>query len=49
VLSGQADAINDYGTGRLIKPKTTSIGVAASFAYTAPANSLSIVRIKKRK
>jgi alpha-N-arabinofuranosidase len=49
VLSGRPDDVNDYGAGRLIKPKTTSIGVAASFAYTAPANSLSIVRIKRRK
>jgi alpha-L-arabinofuranosidase len=46
VLTGDADAINDYGTGRLIKPKTTAIKVSASFAYTAPASSLSIVRIK---
>jgi alpha-L-arabinofuranosidase len=49
VLSGNPDATNDYGAGRLIKPKTTSIGISASFAYTAPANSLSVVRIKKRK
>jgi len=49
VLSGQPDDTNDYSAGHLIKPKTSSIGVAASFAYTAPANSLSIVRIKKGK
>lgn len=49
VLSGAPDAANDYAAGRLIKPKTTSTGISASFAYTAPANSLSIVRIKKRK
>jgi len=49
VLSGKPDDTNDYSAGHLIKPKTSSIGVAASFAYTAPANSLSIVRIKKRK
>jgi alpha-L-arabinofuranosidase len=49
VLTGAADAVNDYAAGQLIKPKTTSIRVSASFAYTAPANSLSIVRIKRRK
>lgn len=49
VLTGAADATNDYATGRLIKPKTTSIAVSASFAYTAPANSLSIVRIKSSR
>jgi alpha-N-arabinofuranosidase len=49
VLSGAPDHVNDYTAGRLLEPKTTSMSVAASFAYTAPANSLSIVRIKKRK
>lgn len=48
VLSGQPDDVNDYETGRLLEPKTTSIAVGASFAYTAPANSLSIVRVKQR-
>jgi alpha-N-arabinofuranosidase len=47
VLTGAADAVNDYAAGQLIKPKKTSIGVSASFAYKAPANSLSIVRIKR--
>jgi alpha-N-arabinofuranosidase len=47
VLTGAADAVNDYAAGRLIKPKTTSINIAPSFSYTAPANSLSIVRIKR--
>jgi alpha-N-arabinofuranosidase len=49
VLSGKPDDTNDYAAGRLMKPKTTSIKVGASFTYSAPANSLSIVRIKKRK
>jgi len=49
VLSGKPDDVNDYGAGRLLKPKTTTIGISSSFAYAAPANSLSIVRIKKRK
>jgi alpha-N-arabinofuranosidase len=49
VLSGSADDVNDYATGRLLTPKTTSIAIGASFSYTAPANSLSVVRIKKRK
>jgi alpha-L-arabinofuranosidase len=49
VLSGAPDAINDHGAGQLIKPKTTSIKIGPTFSYTAPANSLSVVRIKKRK
>jgi alpha-N-arabinofuranosidase len=46
VLTGNPDDTSDHKAGRLIKPKTTSIKISASFAYTAPANSLSIVRVK---
>lgn len=49
VLTGAPDDTNDYATGKLLKPKTTSIAVAPSFAYTVPANSLSVMRIKQRK
>ncbi|MET0534224.1 MAG: alpha-L-arabinofuranosidase C-terminal domain-containing protein, partial [Steroidobacter sp.] len=49
VLSGAADDVNDYISGRVLKPKTSTISITRSFAYTAPANSLSVVRVKGRK
>jgi alpha-L-arabinofuranosidase len=48
VLSGAADHVNDFGAGNVIKSKNSSIRVSPSFAYEAPANSLSIIRIHNR-
>lgn len=49
VLSGAADYTNDYAAGQVLKPRTASIAVAASFSYVSPANSLSIIRVNRGK
>lgn len=46
VLAGEADQVNDYAGNRLLKAKTFALPVASSFSYPAPANSLTVLRIK---
>lgn len=47
VLAGEADQINDYANQRLLKPRISTLPVATSFKYLAPANSLSVLRVKR--
>ncbi|GFE80589.1 hypothetical protein GCM10011487_25890 [Steroidobacter agaridevorans] len=48
VLKGTADETNDYRNGKVLKPVTTALRVAdKSFPYTAPSNSLTIIRLAR--
>jgi alpha-L-arabinofuranosidase len=44
---GDADAVNEDGKPPVVKPETSELTVKPSFDYEAPANSLTIFRIKK--
>jgi alpha-N-arabinofuranosidase len=49
VLAGEPDQINDYAKQQLLKPRTSTLPVAANFKYLAPANSLSVLRVKRER
>jgi alpha-L-arabinofuranosidase len=49
VLTGDPRAVNDPGTAQPLLPKTTTLAVGPNFAYEAPANSLTVLRIPARK
>jgi alpha-L-arabinofuranosidase len=44
---GDADAVNEDGKPPVVKPETSEFTVKPPFDYEAPANSLTIFRIKK--
>lgn len=48
VLAGEPEQTNDYANARLLKPRKSSIAVARTFSYVAPASSLTILRVKSR-
>lgn len=49
VLTGvSADAINEDGQPPALKPVSAAVTLKTSFAYEAPANSLTVFRIKKQ-
>ncbi len=45
VLAGDPGAKNDVGTAPAVTPKTTPLAVGPTFAYDAPASSLTVIRI----
>jgi alpha-L-arabinofuranosidase len=49
VLSGNPDAENILDHSQQVVPVTSSVNVKRDFAYTAPAMSLTVIRIKTRK
>jgi alpha-N-arabinofuranosidase len=43
-----ADVVNEDGAPPAVTPQTGTISIAADFAYEAPANSLTIIRVKSK-
>jgi alpha-N-arabinofuranosidase len=48
VLTGDLTAVNNFGRPVSVAPETSSMMVSGSFAYEAPAHSLTVIRIKTR-
>jgi alpha-N-arabinofuranosidase len=44
--AASADIVNEDGAPPAVSPQTTTINLSADFAYEAPANSLTILRVK---
>ena len=49
VLAGEADQVNDHAGNRRLQPKTFAIPITRSFSYPAPANSLTVVRVRRKR
>ena len=48
VLAGKADDTNDYAKKTFVRPKASTIAVSSDFSYSAPASSLTVLRIPAR-
>lgn len=46
--AASADVVNEDGAPPAVSPQTGTISLAADFAYEAPANSLTIMRVKSK-
>lgn len=49
VLAGSADAENTFENSRAIAPANSTVKISKSFDYSAPAMSLTVIRIKTKK
>lgn len=43
---GSADSVNEDGAAPAVTPQTDSVALSSEFSYEAPANSLTILRVK---
>jgi alpha-L-arabinofuranosidase len=48
VLAGSPDAENTFGNTRIVVPASSVVKIGKTFDYSAPAMSLTVIRIKKK-